>query len=121
MTLVHLRQRWKVAIPIRNDPTGSTRQGGGPSRSISCSNYYRCRRRQMFTRLKRSLEGFEPADLFSSERVKNFQGSLTSRSISHNIQFLLLGFHKRMKQIKKETINNDNNEKRNKSFLDLIQ
>lgn len=36
----------------------------------------------MFTRLKRSPEGFEPADLFSLERVKNFQGSPTSRPIS---------------------------------------
>lgn len=60
-------------------------RGGGPSNNISCSNYYRCRRRQMFVRLKRSPEGFELADLSSLHSMKNSRKAHLS-DVLHMVQ-----------------------------------
>lgn len=66
----------RKCITKRSDSKGSTRRGGGPRKSISCSNYYRCRRRQMFAGLKRSPpKALNSLILFLSGRWKTHEES----------------------------------------------
>ena len=66
----------RKCITKRSDSKGSTRRSGGPRKSISCSNYYRCRRRQMFAGLKRSPpKALNSLILFLSSRWKTHEES----------------------------------------------
>lgn len=78
-----LRELLRKCITKRNDSVGSTRRGGGPRKGISCSNYYRCRRWQMFASLKRSpLKALNPLILFLSNRWKTHKESTPFRCIA---------------------------------------